>query len=51
MKHFLSLFDYPDKDKSVAVPPDPKIVGQASHVIHGADHILSTSLHPATRKG
>ena len=50
MRHFLSQFDYPDKDTSVAAPPDPKIVGEASHVLHGADHILSTSQHPATRR-
>ena len=50
VRHFLSQFDYPDKDEVIAQPPDPKIVGQASHVIHGADHILASSLHPATRK-
>ena len=50
MRHFLSCFDYPDKDPSVATPPDPNIVHGASHVVHGADHILSSSLHPATRK-
>ena len=50
VRHFLAQFDYPDKDESIAQPPDPKIVGQASHVIHGADHILASSLHPAARK-
>ncbi len=50
MKHFLSLFDYPDKDTSVATPPDTAIVGGASHIIHGSEHILASSLHPATRK-
>ncbi|NNL17651.1 MAG: polyphosphate kinase 2 [Boseongicola sp.] len=50
MRHFLSQFDYPDKDLSIAEAPDPKIVGEASHVIHGADHILAASLHPATRR-
>ncbi|MXQ08697.1 polyphosphate kinase 2 [Alphaproteobacteria bacterium GH1-50] len=51
MRHFLSTFDYLDKDASVAMPPDPQIVHSASHVVHGADHILSSSLHPATRRG
>ena len=51
VRHFLSLFDYPDKDTSVAQPPDPAIVGGASHIVHGADHILAASLHPAARKG
>lgn len=50
MRHFLSLFDYPDKDTSIATPPDPKIVHQASHVIGKSDHILAASLHPKTRK-
>ena len=50
MRHFLSTIDYPDKDPEVAVPPDPLIVGHASHVVHGSDHILGTSLHPDTRR-
>jgi len=50
MLHFLSTLDYPDKDHRVAHAPDPLIVGQASHVIHKADHILGTSLHPDARK-
>ena len=50
MRHFLSQFDYPDKDLSIAHTPDPKIVGEASHVVHAADHILAASLHPATRR-
>jgi len=49
MRHFLSLFDYPDKDPSIATPPDSKIVGQASHVVHEAEHILAASLHPGAR--
>ncbi|HGG06201.1 MAG TPA: polyphosphate kinase 2, partial [Aliiroseovarius sp.] len=40
MRHFLSTIDYPDKDLEIAVPPDPLIIGHASQVIHGADHIL-----------
>ncbi len=51
MKHFLSTLDYPDKDHEVVTPPDPLIVGRASHVIHNADHILGAALHPDMRKG
>jgi len=50
IKHFLASVDYPDKDHSIATPPDPLIVGQASHVIHSSEHILGTSLHPDTRR-
>jgi len=49
MRHFLSQFDYPDKNLSIAKLPDAKIVGEASHVVHAADHILAASLHPASR--
>ena len=35
MKHFLSTLDYPDKDMQIATPPDPLIVGRASHVVRG----------------
>ncbi len=49
MLHFLHALDYPDKDLRIAHAPDPLIVGQASHVIHKAEHILGTSLHPDTR--
>jgi len=50
MKHFLSTLDYPDKDPKIATPPDPLIVGHASHVVHGSEHILGASLHPESRK-
>ncbi|MDO5606271.1 MAG: polyphosphate kinase 2 [Paracoccus sp. (in: a-proteobacteria)] len=43
MRHFLSTLDYPEKDLSVATMPDPLIVGQASHVVHGMSHILDAS--------
>ncbi|KUF11329.1 polyphosphate kinase [Pseudoponticoccus marisrubri] len=49
MRHFLSTLDYPGKDPRIATPPDPLIVGGASHVIHRSDHILGTALHPGTR--
>jgi polyphosphate kinase 2 (PPK2 family) len=44
MRHFLSTLDYPDKDESIATPPDPLIVGHASHVIHKSDHLLAARL-------
>ncbi|SEW21202.1 Polyphosphate kinase 2 (PPK2) [Cognatiyoonia koreensis] len=50
IKHFLSQLDYPDKDTSVATPPDPKIYHQAEAVLNNSDHILAASLHPQTRK-
>ncbi len=49
MLHFLNSLDYPGKDTKIAHAPDPLIVGRASHVIHKAEHILGTSLHPGTR--
>ena len=49
MKHFLSSLDYPGKDPEVALPPDGRIVGSASQVIHRADHILGSALHPDQR--
>ncbi len=50
MRHFLSTIDYPDKDFDLVGHPDPLIVGQASQVIHSADHILGASLHPDHRR-
>lgn len=50
MRHFLSCLDYPDKDLSVATPPDPLIVHTAERVVHASEHILAASLHPKTRK-
>ena len=51
MKHFLWSLDYPGKDPAIAQPPDPLIVGAASHVIHRAGEILGASLHPDLRRG
>ena len=51
MLHFLNSLDYPDKDHQVVRAPDPLIVGGAGHVIHRADHILGTALHPDQRRG
>ena len=50
MRHFLSSFDYPDKEPAVATPPDPLIVKPADHVVGGSEHILAASLHPDSRK-
>ena len=50
MRHFLSTLDYPGKDPEVATAPHPEIVGSAQKVIHHADHILGTALHPETRR-
>ncbi len=50
MRHFLDSLDYPDKDLDVVGRPDPLIVGRAEHVVHNADHILASSLHPETRR-
>jgi len=50
MRHFLSKLDYPDKDETVARPPDPNITHQADQVIHNTDHVLASSLHPRSRK-
>jgi hypothetical protein len=50
MRHFLSSLDYPDKDTAVVTPPDPLIVGRASHVLHGARQILGAAQHPDLRR-
>ncbi len=50
MRHFLSGLDYPEKDHEIASPPDNLIVGQASHVLYKADHILARSQHPDQRR-
>ncbi|MEH6645165.1 polyphosphate kinase 2 [Sulfitobacter sp.] len=50
MRHFLSQLDYPEKDPSVAQPPDPKIYHQAEALLKQSEHILATSLHPKHRK-
>ena len=50
MLHFLNSLDYPGKDLKIAHAPDPLIVNTASHVIHRADHILGSALHPDSRK-
>ncbi|TNC71557.1 polyphosphate kinase 2 [Rubellimicrobium roseum] len=49
LRHFLHGLDYPGKDPSVAIAPDPRIVGQAEAVVERHPAILSTALHPLTR--
>lgn len=39
MQHFLSLLDYPGKDRHVVHGPDPLIVGQPSQVIEMESHL------------
>ncbi|MBL3553293.1 polyphosphate kinase 2 [Rhodovulum sulfidophilum] len=51
MLHFLHGLDYPGKTPRIAHAPDPLIVGRAEHVIHKAEHMLGTSLHPDLRRG
>jgi polyphosphate kinase 2 len=50
MRHFLDSLEYPGKDHDVVGKPDPLIVGRAEHVVHNSEHILSSSLHPDTRR-
>ena len=49
MRHFLHNIDYPEKDLSVAVPPDPRVVGSTEPVVHRADRILTAATHPSAR--
>ncbi len=51
MQHFLSSLPYPNKDLSVAVAPDPLIVGATSHVIGRDGGILGKTVHPELRRG
>jgi polyphosphate kinase len=46
MLHFLDSLDYPGKDVKLVQPADPLIVGRADQVVHAAEHVLGTSLHP-----
>lgn len=49
LRRFLYGIDYPAKDRQVAVPPDPCVVGKAEAAIEGTDDILERALHPRTR--
>ncbi|WBU52185.1 polyphosphate kinase 2 [Paracoccus sp. SCSIO 75233] len=46
MRHFLSTLDYPGKNLDIVLPPDPLIVGHASHVVHGITNIIDAPVHP-----
>lgn len=50
MRHFLYRIDYPEKDLTVAIAPDPRIVGTAEQVLKERDEILTKALHPEVRK-
>jgi polyphosphate kinase len=50
MRHFLSALDYPNKDRSVIVPPDPLIVGSSTHVIGQDAALLGKTVHPDLRR-
>ncbi len=39
MNHFLYHLDYPQKDHTVVIEPDPLIIGSASQVIDKNDHV------------
>jgi hypothetical protein len=52
MRHFLSSVDYPGKDPSVVLPPDPLLVGRAAQVLGGVEPtILHSATHPDWRHG
>ena len=40
MRHVLHSLDYPNKDSSVAIPPDELIVGSAAHIYEKGEQIL-----------
>jgi len=41
MRHLLHSLSYPNKDKSIAVPPDELIVGSAEHIYEKGEHFLN----------
>lgn len=50
MRYFLHTLSYPDKDESIAIAPDPLIVGSSAHVIGDAEQIYEKTTHPDQRK-
>ncbi len=44
MLHFLNSLPYPNKDPHIIRPPDPLIVGSATHVVGRDKHVLGASL-------
>jgi polyphosphate kinase 2 len=43
MRFVLNQLDYPSKDKKVATPPDPLIVGSAKYIYETGEHYLQSS--------
>ena len=43
MKFVLNALDYPNKDKKIATPPDPLIVGSAKYIYETGEHYLESS--------
>ena len=43
MRFVLNELDYPNKDKKVATPPDPLIVGSAKYIYETGEHYLESS--------
>ncbi len=43
IKFVLNALDYPNKDKKVATPPDPLIVGSAKYIYETGEHYLESS--------
>lgn len=43
MRHVLNCLDYPNKNKDVAIPPDPLIVGSATDIYEKGEHTLDTA--------
>ena len=42
MRHVLSCLDYPNKNRKVATPPDPLIVGSAKNIYESGEHYLES---------
>ena len=43
MRFVLNQLDYPSKDKKIATPPDPLIVGSAKYIYETGEHYLESS--------
>jgi polyphosphate kinase len=43
MRHVLNSLEYPNKDRKVAVVPDPLIVGSARNIYESGEHYLESS--------
>ncbi len=42
MRHVLNSLDYPNKNRKIAVPPDPLIVGSAKNIYESGEHYLES---------